>query len=779
MQKFSVYCLLSFIIILGQLKAQNLPAQMYFDASSHILFSGQPENKGLYNESKIREFRLYFSQPDYWTQLKSNKQSGKNILALLVVDGDSFPNVGVRFKGNTSYSMVKNSEKYSFNITMDEVDPNQDLKGYSTINLNNCFEDGSMMREYTYLHQIRQHIPAAQASYVKLFINNISWGIYPNVQQINKTFAKEWWFSNDGAMWRADVPPGGAGGPGGGGWGDGTAGLNYLGKDTTLYKKYYTLKSSEIVNPWDRLVSVCDILNNTPSDQLEEKIKKVLDLDRTLWFLASEIAFSDDDSYIYKGKMDYYLYYDVVSGKMTPQEFDGNSVMGARANTWPLFYNAEKVNYPLLNKLLQIPSIRQRYIAHMKTLINEEMDTLRFNSLIRQTDALIGAEILADTKKLYTNAQYQSEKTVLMNFIQQHKNVLLGHAEMKAVSPTIIKSEMISSNGPWQGPSAGQSVVIRSQVMHPSGLQAVHCYYAEGLTSDFKILTMYDDGLHNDGPANDGWFGVSVEGLPAGTFVRFYIEAVANNSEKTLSFDPVGAEHNLYYYQVNPASSQVKKVVINELLSSNSSTATDEAGEFDDWLELFNNSSEEIDLSGSFLTDDPSNITKWSFSENSKIKPGEYIIVWCDENKMQGKYHTNFKLSSSGETVWFLNRDSILLDSVSFGNQTKDIAFARVPNGTGNFTLQKPTFGSNNNLTSVTDFSEKPTFEIYPNPANEFLHISLTENMNGLAEVNNIYGQIVFSKKISNSMSLDCSAWPSGWYQFKLDGLCKKFFVGH
>ena len=85
---------------------------------------------------------------------------------------------------------------------MDDSNPNQELKGYSTINLNNCFEDPSMMREFVYLHQIRQHVPAAKACYVETTDQWCWLGIYPNVQQINKTFAKEWWFNNNGIMAR-------------------------------------------------------------------------------------------------------------------------------------------------------------------------------------------------------------------------------------------------------------------------------------------------------------------------------------------------------------------------------------------------------------------------------------------------------------------------------------------------------------------------------------------------------------------------------------------------
>ncbi|MFM8485996.1 MAG: CotH kinase family protein, partial [Bacteroidota bacterium] len=125
---------------------------------------------------------------------------------------------------------------------------------------------------------------------------------------------------------------------------------------------------------------------------------------------ASEIAFSDDDSYVFKGKMDYYIYYDPQTGFLTPLEFDGNSVMKSSATNWSVFYNATKVNYPLLNKLLAVPSIRQRYLAHMRTLVQDELNTTSFNALIDQYDAMINAAVQADPKKLYSYTQYTAEK---------------------------------------------------------------------------------------------------------------------------------------------------------------------------------------------------------------------------------------------------------------------------------------------------------------------------------------------------------------------------------
>ena len=71
---------------------------------------------------------------------------------------------------------------------MDFVRKNQDIEGYQTLNLNNSFEDASFMREVFYYHNLRQHAPAAKANFVHLYINDIDWGIYQNVQQLNKDF---------------------------------------------------------------------------------------------------------------------------------------------------------------------------------------------------------------------------------------------------------------------------------------------------------------------------------------------------------------------------------------------------------------------------------------------------------------------------------------------------------------------------------------------------------------------------------------------------------------
>ena len=106
-------------------------------------------------------------------------------------------------------------------------------------------------------------------------------------------------------------------------------------------------------------------------------------------------------------------------------------------------------------------------------------------------------------------------------------------------------------------------------------------------------------------------------------FSKGDIPAVANNPAKSVTYLPAGAEHNTFIYQTIAAYASEAPVVINELMASNSTTQTDNTGEYDDWIELYNRSSQPVDISGWYLTDKQNNLDKWQFPQGTVIWPGE------------------------------------------------------------------------------------------------------------------------------------------------------------
>lgn len=96
---------------------------------------------------------------------------------------------------------------------------------------------------------------------------------------------------------------------------------------------------------------------------------------------------------------------------------------------------------------------------------------------------------------------------------------------------------------------------------------------------------------------------------------------------------------------------------INELMSSNSSTIADSFGEYSDWIELYNASNMLINLSGWNLTDDSTNLLKWSFPE-IEILPEQYMVIFASgkDTLLAGNgVHTSFKISASGEFIALIN----------------------------------------------------------------------------------------------------------------------------
>lgn len=777
--------------------AVELPESMYFSGDGAQLLQGGKPASGLYDQTVLRTLQLTFKQTDWWQQMVANYASEVSIPADLAVEGVTYPDVGVRFKGATSYSMTGNSQKKSFNISMDFKNPAQRLMGYRTLNLNNAAMDPTFMREVTYFDILRRYTPGPKACFVKLIINGESWGIYVHVQQENAELVEEWFLNNDGNRWKAGVGalPGGAqpggtfiggtqppgtfpggtlpagtqtpgtfpggtlpagtippgtqpggtlpprtqpggtlppttgtqpprtqfggtqpggtvpggtipGGtqPGGGrgGFTSGNQALLWLGSDSTSYVRHYELKSAHTPDPWSLLIATCNVLNNTPAAQLPDSLETVLAVDRWLWFLAVENLFTDEDGYLTKG-WDYQFYYDVKTRQIHPLEHDGNEAFTPSLVRQSPVEGATNANRPVISKLLSIPHLRQRYLAHMRTALNESFDTRILAPKMDRYRALIEKEVLADTRKLYSNDQFASNYTDLQGLIATRRAFLITHAEINRPAPEITSVARKAASEISGSPAAGQPVLVTAKVGGGGVAQAI-LYHADGVVGRFKRTAMFDDGAHGDEKPGDGVYGASIPAYPAGSLVRYYVEARATDDVGTAAFAPAGAEHNVFVYRVSTTVTSpitAAPVVINEFMASNTKTLKDPQGEYDDWIELLNVSGQAVDLSKMYLSDTESNPKKWAFPDGTRLGPGAYLLVWADENgNDRPGLHASFKLSASGESILLVDRDdrgNAILDIVKFGAQNPDVSTGRSPDSTGEFkVLSAPTPGAKN-----------------------------------------------------------------------------------
>ncbi len=206
-------------------------------------------------------------------------------------------------------------------------------------------------------------------------------------------------------------------------------------------------------------------------------------------------------------------------------------------------------------------------------------------------------------------------------------------------------------------------------------------------------------------------------------------------------------------------------VVINEYQSINESTAQDQWGAFDDWIEIYNNSSQPIDLTGYFLSDKIGTPEQFQFPD-TVIPPHGYMIVWCDQGFLEPGLHAPFKLGGDGDDILFSDPDTLTIDYVRFGIITPDETEGRFPNGTGPFTCLQPTFSeSNGEPVGVFDAVAFRPLRFYPNPARTEVWVVNDRDDEVDFQVIDPAGRVVLSQALSGIESrVDISHLHSGVY---------------
>jgi hypothetical protein len=213
------------------------------------------------------------------------------------------------------------------------------------------------------------------------------------------------------------------------------------------------------------------------------------------------------------------------------------------------------------------------------------------------------------------------------------------------------------------------------------------------------------------------------------------------------------------YMVPTPGYSNDKPLVINEFMASNESTISDEWGEYDDWLELYNSSNSSIDLSGFYLSDNLEIPEKWQFPNGVSIGAGSYLLIWLDGDDIaQGPLHTNFRLSADGESIILSDGSLNLIDSYTFGLQITDISMGRFPNGIGSFQFMMPSplapnfpGMDNDPILIIEDFY----LSNFPNPFNPTTVITFRSEPNKQYEISiyNLLGQKVKTLPVSPSQN--------------------------
>lgn len=121
------------------------------------------------------------------------------------------------------------------------------------------------------------------------------------------------------------------------------------------------------------------------------------------------------------------------------------------------------------------------------------------------------------------------------------------------------------------------------------------------------------------------------------------------------------------------------KLYISEIVADNESIIENN-NEYYDYIEIYNNSDDVINLNSYYLSDDIEDLKKWSFNQ-LEIKSKEYLIVFASGLDYCSKYcHTNFKLDKTGETIYLSDETGNIISEVNYPILDSDMAYGLIDN---------------------------------------------------------------------------------------------------
>ena len=402
----------------------------------------------------------------------------------------------------------------------------------------------------------------------------------------------------------------------------------------------------------------------------------------------------------------------------------------------PLFGDSEHQKYDhlwnrLIDKLLEDPDIRQMYYRRLRSLADELLAPGRYELAIQAAVPLIAAEAELDRQKWGWYGENQPLDVAVQiledEYLAPRRTHLLNTHRVAGEipeaqdpsAPILIHELMYNPGGgpdhefvELYNPSTTESVDLShwrvegigliippGTVLLPQGhalLVAndvafraeygsgsyVPAQYEGNLANEGERIVLYDDDARevaavdfsNVAPwpvAPDGG-GPSLELIDATQPDGW----VSNWAPSTVS----GGSPGLANTRAGTMES-FPGLFINEVLPVNVSVNSDEQGDFDPWIEIYNGGDSIVTIGGMFLSDNVNLPFSWQVPIGTTICAGCWMQVWGDGEPSEGPFHASFRLNPLSGFVGLYSTSGTLLDYLTYDSIPSNSSYGRYPDG--------------------------------------------------------------------------------------------------
>lgn len=477
------------------------------------------------------EIKLTIRQSDWSEVLDSLKLYGEGmIVGSAEIDGVKYPNIGLRYRGQTSYTYQ--GKKNPFLIRLDHIHPEQNHQGYAALVLSNALRDPSYVREHMAFGIARQYMDAPMSGFCKLYINGEFIGLYTHIEPVDRDFLQRRYSDRWKTLYKCSPKTEKDLGP------DHCrkgvfANLGYE-DDPNCYAFNYTLKEGA---GWADLIEMTRILEKEP-----QRIAEVLDVDAMLWMIAYNNVLANLSSYSGRHSSNYYLIQG-QDGRFRPVVWDLNLAFGSFKNTgvgsdlnsrdmerMDPFLHQDNVMKPLIRTLLQDDLNKKIYVSHMRQIIQDHFRDNRFLQQARDLQRLIGPAVQDEKAPYYTKEEFGKslDKTIgtrtkipgLASFMEARATYLRKDDRLRAVAP-----EVVSVSLRQRARFAAESVdAFHFSVVAARQTRKVQLFYRFSAEESFRSIWLEATPHEGLEPGQEHFSGSVVPG-EGHTAIEYYVLA--------------------------------------------------------------------------------------------------------------------------------------------------------------------------------------------------------------------------------------------------------------
>lgn len=495
----------------------------------------------LFDKKSIGEIRITLPAKNWVDALDSMRIYGMGMLnGSATVDGMKYDGVGVRFRGDKSYQM--GLKRNPLSIKLNVANPDQNHQGYTALKLSSALRDPSMVREVLFYEIASKYMPASQACYTKLYVNEEYVGVFINIESLDKQFLQNNYGSSGNAFFKAgadykpEVPA--------------TCKQNIFGSleyedNIECYKGNFEMNSA---SGWSELQELTRVLNSDPAN-----IHRILDVDRTLWMLALNNVMVNLSSYTGAHSVNYFLYRD-NNGRFQPMLWDLNLAFGSFKNTGkgsdlelkelqnldPLLH-ADNPYKPLISQLLKDPLYKKMYLSHIRQIVDENFSNGSYEKRAQELQGLIVVPFYDDKNKLYSQEDFQRSlrETVgrkskipgLVELMSKRARFLKAHPELTPL-PSAISELAVVGRGKFENQKVNSFHITARADRFP---RRVMLYYRFSDSEPYNVMPMDEEAAGNL-PSGMKAYAANVDAKSADSVLTYYI--VAENAG-TVAFSPL------------------------------------------------------------------------------------------------------------------------------------------------------------------------------------------------------------------------------------------------